>query len=110
MNKGSENALIILGLTGAGKSETANTIAGSEALFPSSASIHSVTNKTVYHEVEWFRNPGKFKYTIIDTPGLEDSEGRDQEHIAETVEVLRAQIRQLKAFVLVMNGAYTRLD
>lgn len=78
MEQGTENALILLGLTGAGKSETANTIAGKEDLFPSSASVHSVTNQTIYHKMNWSGKSENSTYTIIDTPGLEDSEGGDQ--------------------------------
>ena len=107
----SDGAILMIGLTGAGKSETANTIAGEPNLFPANSSVRSTTQENILKKCHWFNEHNSGNYTIIDTPGLGDSEGKDFDHLSQMVDLLiNRGLPQLKSFVLVMNGQFTRLD
>ena len=77
--------IVLLGHTGAGKSETANTLAGQQNLFEASSSVESCTDRTSFVTTKWFGLADESELTLIDSPGLGDSKGADSAHIAEMV-------------------------
>lgn len=74
----------MLGVTGTGKSTTANTIAGltESNKFKESAKIKSETHQTSGKLSYWEGKDRNLPIMVIDTPGFQDSENRDTQHIA----------------------------
>ena len=75
--KQNTTTFVLIGHTGSGKSETGNTLAGTPGLFSTSSRINSETSETTAKTCRWFGDPDEEKVTIIDTPGIGDSEGND---------------------------------
>ena len=75
----------MIGGTGAGKSTFCNLITGkdprlNDGVFVSKASNKSITSKVeIVPNLTWFDGNGSL--TLIDSPGLSDTEGRDQNHL-----------------------------
>ena len=82
--------MVLLGVTGSGKSATCNTLSDSSH-FKVSGSCESETDKVSGLVCRWRgQNQGAekdkgFPFIIMDTPGFGDSKGRDTSHIAEMV-------------------------
>jgi GTPase SAR1 family protein len=104
VNPRQETTLIVIGETGAGKSELGNAILQRPA-FIADPSPHSVTMQT---SAETSVLDG-IRRTVIDTQGLDDSKGVDSAHIQQMVQFLRSYQRGANAVALVMNGQADRL-
>ena len=102
------DTIVLLGHTGSGKSELANTLADCPGLFLTSSNNDSCTSHTTYELCSWFGNGTEL--VIVDTPGYGDSSGRDDKHFLEMVKELKGNIKYLKAFVIVLNSEHPRLD
>lgn len=102
--------VLVLGSTGSGKSSFCNTLIAdnSRLKYLESEKLTSFTSHTVSHNVTWFDKDGEF--TLIDTPGMNDTEGFDSLHLDGMVEHLKKIIVTLNAFVLTINGSNPRLD
>jgi len=105
--------IVILGATGVGKSSVANVLLGESpdcknCTFPICDGSDSCTNETKYAEGKWlgFDEP----FTVVDTPGFGDSEGRDNQFIDEMVDVLVHHVNTTNVFLLTFNAAEPRLD
>jgi len=100
--------IVLLGATGAGKSHLGNTLLG-EPHFTVSDDPESCTSEA--SDVVrgfWLGEPDGHEFEIIDTPGLNDSEGRDTEHIQNIVENLRDN-KFVNMFLIVRNGHEIRM-
>ena len=94
--------IILLGDKGNGKSSLGNQLLGYNA-FKVSDNIESETTLT-------FGKRGKGENAnifVIDTPGLQDSNGEDKEHIIQLVEYVKGH-KKLNAIILVFNYQQTR--
>lgn len=69
--------LCMIGSTGTGKSASCNSLCSLADKFHSSSEPSSVTFDTTLYDLHWFGSPDETMFTLIDTPGLGDSEGRD---------------------------------
>lgn len=49
-------------------------------------------------------------FFVVDTPGLSDPEGReiDNRHIKNVIRLLKDEVREIHAFVLVIKGSENR--
>jgi len=104
------NVTVFIGVTGTGKSHTAQSLTGLKEKFKTSSGTESETLKVGSVISHWqsqedtetdsrTRKPTVF----IDTPGLGDTKGRDTEHIAEIVTSLK-KLGFVHCFVLVLNS------
>ena len=100
-----EISLILFGITGSGKSTFGNTIVGNDNAFKESANLESETSETIWKTGEF---EGQKVY-VIDTPGLKDSEGRDQQHLDKMVEYINDH-PNIQAYVVVIDVSQTRFD
>ena len=106
-------SMVVIGSTGTGKSTLCNVLSGKahddNSNFPTSEEMESCTNKTTAKEVFWRGDPD-FKFTLIDTPGLNDPEpGRDTINIAEMISELK-KLRNITLFLIMINGSNPRFD
>jgi GTP-binding protein EngB required for normal cell division len=106
----SGSTICLIGSTGVGKSSFANKLGNlndkDKSAFKVASTASSVTETTSIKSMTWFDGS---KVTVIDTPGLNDSEGRDTKHIANMVETLKSH-KHVNLFALVFNGKVPRFD
>ena len=110
-----DEVVILLGSTGAGKSSLGNSLSGDPKLFISSPGAESFTVEACVQRTNW--NQAIFEesaeprpLTLCDTPGMFDSRQRDYENMAAMVEYFEANVKEVKAFLIVLNGQQHRLD
>jgi predicted GTPase len=101
-------SICLLGVTGHGKSFTANTLIGGD-YFKVSCHTESETSE-VKGAVRNFRgvksNP---PVIVIDTPGIGDSKGRDTQHIAKMVFSLK-RVGYVNTFLIAVNSEDPRMN
>jgi predicted GTPase len=68
-----------------------------------------MTFETTVHTVRWFGHEHEELFTLIDTPGLGDCEGRDEHHIQNMIEKLK-EVKSDSAYLIVLNATYPRFD
>lgn len=95
-------AICFIGVTGQGKSSTANSVCGAE-LFKASAGTASLTCKFDVVLTRWLDKQATDAFIAIDTPGIGDSGNRDTEHIALMVNGLK-EIGYVNCFAIVLNS------
>ena len=91
-----KSSILLFGETGVGKSSLGNIILDIPDAFIISDKPESETKITC----------GKFNQNqdiyVIDTPGIQDSEGKDKEHLEQMIEFIQSH-NDLKAILLVFN-------
>ena len=102
------DSVCMIGVTGHGKSTTANTLIGYE-YFKSSPDIKSETSEVRGVLGNWFGEQSQRSLMITDTPGLGDSESRDTEHITQMVQGLKT-IGYVHCFLIVINSEDPRFN
>eukprot|EP00931_Biecheleriopsis_adriatica_P029888 TRINITY_DN17677_c1_g1_i1.p1 TRINITY_DN17677_c1_g1~~TRINITY_DN17677_c1_g1_i1.p1 ORF type:complete len:889 (+),score=175.34 TRINITY_DN17677_c1_g1_i1:28-2694(+) len=102
--------ICLIGPTGVGKSTTANTLLACRGndLFTTSDGTCSATQKTSSAEGEL--RGGKQPVRVVDTPGLLDSAGKDQENVRNLADVLTTEVRQVDVFLVLLNSQEPRLN
>ena len=96
MNKIKAN-IIVLGETGNGKSQFCNAILQTQ-VFTVSDDTKSETKET---KGSYGKNDAE-KIFVIDTPGLQDSEGTDKEHLKQLISYVKEQTH-LQAVLIIYN-------
>ena len=101
--------VVLLGESGTGKSSIGNCLLGLDSAqrFKVSDEVQSCTKKTEEISGVWITNGTEC--VIIDTPGLNDTNNQDTEHIRGMVEFLRRRGR-VNSFLVVRNGHNPRMN
>lgn len=109
MDKEKVKILVLLGESGTGKSSIGNCLLdlNSGSGFRVSSEPEACTKKP--EEIVGFWITNQTQCVIIDTPGLNDSEDQDTEHIKGIVKFLRYKER-VNAFLIVRNSQQTRVN
>ena len=97
--------LVVVGITGSGKSSTANTLAGrTHKQFSLSNSVTSVTQSVSFRDYDFVNET----WRIIDTPGLCDTNKKPEEVHGELERLARYSPHGIAAFVVVVpRGRFT---
>ena len=104
--------VVVMGMTGDGKSNLCTWLTGNHQLFPVSNAAESCTERPVAALGNCFGNFAgyKGKWLVVDTPGMSDSAGRDAQNLRNTIHLLKSQVKQVTTFVLVVNAQQDRMS
>jgi len=108
-----EPKIVIIGQTGAGKSSLSNVLIGQpfdckNCSFTVCDDHNSCTKETTYAVGPWLGDGADF--TVVDTPGFNDSDGESNDLIDEMMNVLKKIVKGANAIVLLINGEDERFD
>jgi len=102
-------SLALLGLTGDGKSSTCRWLTAREDGCKVGHGLESETSRLSLVSQPWVGDERCGQLTTIDTPGIQDTKGRDAEQWTLTVEEMKDRLNDLDAVVLVVNYAQPRM-
>lgn len=94
---------ILIGETGTGKSSFGNFLLGIEDAFKVSEDPKSCTTETIRKISQLDPEIG-----VVDTPGLQDSKGRDKIHYEQMLKIIK-QMKNLNFILIVFNYTQPRL-
>jgi hypothetical protein len=102
----SHRVLVVLGITGAGKSCTANMLAGRQhKTFPRNSGIVSVTQAAAHRDYAFVNE----QWRVVDTPGLCDTSRAPQSVRGEIERIARFAPHGVSAFIIVVpRGRFTQ--
>jgi len=106
--------VVIVGSTGVGKSSLACALIGGDpeedggCLFEICNGLDSCTKHTTYANGSWIGDASKPLFTIVDTPGFEDSNGEMDILIEEMVDVLNNNISSADVVLLTISAETAR--
>ena len=94
----SENCFLLLGRTGVGKSTLAKILSENESIVIGN-SLNSQTQETNCYNCQI----DNFNYCLIDTPGYDDSNGRDEKNYGDIKKFLTSNDHKIKGIVLLFS-------
>merc|ERR550532_2228670 len=105
-----QKRVVLLGESGSGKSSIGNCLLSlkSGSGFEESYRTKSCTKETTEIQGKRIQNGTEQTFTIVDTPGMNDSNNNDQENIGNIVEFLHNR-EYVNSFLLVRNGKNCRM-
>ena len=103
--------VVFIGVTGSGKSSVCTALTGQDRKTSEFAVGCGQKSKTVdcaNLKYRWFGDEAEQEFLCIDTPGLDDSEGRDEAHIHGIIEAMRNE-EYISAIILVItDGRFSK--
>ena len=90
-----DNCFLLLGKTGVGKSTLSKILSENQSIIIGN-SLHSQTQEANCYECQM----DDFKYTLIDTPGYDDSNGNDKKNYSHIKQFLTSNNHKLKGIIL----------
>jgi len=107
--------MVIVGPTGAGKSSLAMALVGEDVMctdctFPICHDSDSCTNETNYASAPWLGKQENPNFTIVDTPGFGDSDGKMDVYLDEMLEVLKQDVQTANAIILTLDSTEARFN
>jgi len=72
--------------------------------------LESQTIDPLHYKGSWLGLEGEPDIRVIDTPGLSDSRGLDEDHILSIINFMKKEVGRLDLLVLTFNGQDERLD
>ena len=109
---GEPKRVVFVGVTGSGKSSLCTSLTGQspeKSCFEIGESASSMTVVCSRSQHKWFGEEDKEEFVCVDTPGLDDELGRDDEHINSIITELKT-MEYINAVVLVLNSENTRFS
>lgn len=97
-----DNSFILLGHTGYGKSTTCKAFTGKKEI-KISRSKKSCTSKVSFYGGQLNNCGNPYYYAMVDTPGLDDSEGRDKEIYQELRKMLETKDLKVKGIFILLD-------
>ena len=98
-----DNSFILLGRTGNGKSTTCKAFTRNKNIKISSSKT-SCTSEVSFYGGQLKNNSGNsYYFTLIDTPGLDDSKGRDKEIYQQLRDMFQTKNMKVKGIFIILN-------
>eukprot|EP01017_Pseudomicrothorax_dubius_P021890 TRINITY_DN2354_c0_g1_i4.p1 TRINITY_DN2354_c0_g1~~TRINITY_DN2354_c0_g1_i4.p1 ORF type:complete len:387 (+),score=92.02 TRINITY_DN2354_c0_g1_i4:99-1163(+) len=108
MEKRKNVSMALIGETGVGKSLLGNRLVGRE-VFRVGHSAKSETTETTCADGSLFGLLDGQSISVLDSPGYNDHEGRDEVHNIQLINELKSR-KKINGFLLVLNGSQPRLN
>jgi len=99
----SDNCFLLLGRTGVGKSTLTKILSEDESIIIGN-SLNSQTQETNCYNCQI----DDFKYCLIDTPGYDDSTGKDEKNYGDIKKFMTSNSHKIKGIVLLFSFQDTR--
>jgi predicted GTPase len=104
--------IVFVGATGSGKSSLCTALTGQDKAgtsFKIGNKASSETSEVKMERYHWFGEDREEEFLCIDTPGLDDELGRDNEYINNIIQEMQ-KLEYVNAIILVVNGQNPRFS
>lgn len=112
LKKAKDNCFILIGKTGAGKTSLLNVIYNIKDIGKVGNTLKSETKESNYYPICFDKNSEKKYFCLIDTPGLYDSEGEqnDEIHLNQLKNLISNEKLKIKGLLYLLNFQNERLE